>query len=76
MIGILVALVVVLVVGAAVWFAKVSKHPEQTASHHDESVDTTSERLYSDVDRPAGPDVELDPMSPAGDRDPVDPPPG
>jgi len=74
-IGILVALVV-LVVGAAVWFAKVSKHPEQTASHHDEAIDTTSERLYRGVDRPAGPDVELDPMSPAEDHEPPGPTPG
>ena len=39
-------------------------HPEQTASHHDERPDTTSDRFYGGVDRPAGPDVEDSPTPP------------
>jgi hypothetical protein len=41
------------------------KHPEETATHEheDDDLDTTSERFYRGVDRPAGPDAE-DPPAP------------
>jgi hypothetical protein len=58
---------VALVVAAAVWAARRLPHPEQTASHHDERTDSTSQRFYSDTDRPAGPDAE-DPIGPTSRR--------
>ncbi len=69
------AVVVIVVVAASVWLSKVVKHPEQTASHDPPSPDTTSERLYEGVDRPAGPDVDgaVDPLSPSNGHDPSRP---
>ena len=62
MTGVVVAAVVVVAVIAAVLLARVTKHPEQTASHRDTAGDTTGERFYGDS-RPAGPDAE-DPVGP------------
>lgn len=62
MTGVIVAIVVVVAVVAAVVLARVTRHPEQTASHTDMARDATDERFYSDS-RPAGPDAE-DPAGP------------
>ena len=53
-----VVLVVVVLVGLCMWGARRMRHPEQTASHAEDVRDSTSERFYSDADRPAGPDAE------------------
>jgi hypothetical protein len=53
--------VVVLVVVAA-WASRYVKHPEQTAGHDEVPPDTTSDRFYRSVDRPAGPDAEDPPV--------------
>lgn len=52
------AVVVVALVALSVWAAKRVRHPENTASHAQDPRESTSERLYSDTDRPAGPDAE------------------
>jgi hypothetical protein len=60
-----VIVVAVAVVGVAliVFLLTRTKHPDETASHEDERPDTTNERFYRGVDRPAGPDAE-DPPAP------------
>lgn len=60
--ALLVAGAVVLVL-AAVWASSRVRHPEQTAGHGSDPADTTSDRFYRSVDRPAGPDAE-DPPAP------------
>ena len=62
--GVLIVLLVVAVVVGSVLLARVVRHPENTASHHDEGRYGTGDRFYSDTDRPAGPDAE-DPIGPA-----------
>ncbi|CAN5789769.1 hypothetical protein BH10ACT1_BH10ACT1_16750 [soil metagenome] len=77
MIGLVVAVVVIALVAAAIWAAKHTKNPEQTAGHTDQMADSTSNRFYRTDDRPAGPEAE-DPVGPADPRDPdtsVQPPP-
>lgn len=63
MIGLAVAVVVIVLVGAAMVFARYTKHPEQTAGHDGVPADTTSDRFYRGVDRPAGPDVDDGPSA-------------
>ncbi|HEX2576813.1 MAG TPA: hypothetical protein VHK88_10730 [Aquihabitans sp.] len=72
MTGLAVAVVVLVLVAGAVFASKRVKHPEQTASHGEADVSSTSERFYRGVDRPAGPDAE-DPIGPTRlDRPPGD----
>jgi hypothetical protein len=70
--GLAVAVVVVVVVGAAVFLARRVQHPEQTATHADLDKDRTTDRFHRTDDRPAGPGAE-DPVGPTRIRD--DPPP-
>lgn len=62
MTGVVVVVVVLVVIAAVaipVLIARRGPHPEQTASHmEDLPTDDASDRFYSRVDRPAGPDVE------------------
>ncbi|HEU5150615.1 MAG TPA: hypothetical protein VFU19_08970 [Iamia sp.] len=61
--GVLIVVLVVAVVAGSVVLARRVRHPENTASHHDEGRGSTGERFYSDTDHPAGPDAE-DPIGP------------
>lgn len=73
MIGLIVAVGVLAAIAAAIWFAKHTKHPEQTAGHHDDvRADSTDQRFHRTDDRPAGPDAE-DVVGPADPRDPARP---
>ncbi|QXC61099.1 hypothetical protein KSP35_22760 [Aquihabitans sp. G128] len=69
MIGLVVGVVVVALVALAIWAAKHTKNPEQTAGHDDVPTDTLDDRFYRTVERPAGPDAET-PVSPADPRSP------
>lgn len=63
MTGALVVAGVIALVLVAAWASSRVKHPEQTAGHGVDPADTTSDRFYRSVDRPAGPDAE-DPPTP------------
>lgn len=55
----LLILLVLVVLAITVAVAVVSGRPERTATHlDDEPEDSTSDRFYRGVDRPAGPDAE------------------
>lgn len=76
--SILIVAALVLVV-FLVWMTRVSGRPERTAGHDDRRdearPDTTSDRFYRGVDRPAGPDAEDTPAPGAGVRWEGTPPP-
>jgi hypothetical protein len=62
---------VLLVAGVVAWFLLARRHPEYAASHHDPVAETTSDQIYGDADRPAGPDAEpMDPDRLEGDLRP------
>lgn len=58
------ALAVIGVAVIVVLIRRTPKHSEDTASHHDERPDTTSDNFYGGADRPAGPDAEDEPFPP------------
>ena len=66
-----VAVASVCAVAAVAWFVLGRGHPEGAAGHGPGTTETTSERLYGDADRPAGPDAEpMDPDALGGDHRP------
>jgi hypothetical protein len=62
---------VVATVAVIAWFVRPRNHPEDAATHGDQTTVTTSDQLYGGVDRPAGPDAEvMDPERLGGDLRP------
>lgn len=68
----LVIILAILATGAVVArFFLTRRHPETAATHSPPETATTSEQLYGNADRPAGPDAEpMDPDRLGGDHRP------